>query len=172
MFEKIKKQPVLQIVLLALLIIIVISVFTPREGRLTAGINVGGHVGSLRGGFNLETYGNQGTLALFHADWCGHCKRLMPEFSKFESSYNGPANIQKINEASNKQMCQQHGVQGFPTIRYYPNGMSDVKSYRDYEGPRTASGLESFMQGIQGSQGVQGVQNQMPDNAQMLNASN
>ena len=55
MFEKIKKQPVLQIVLLALLIIIVISVFTPREGRLTAGISVGGHVGSLRGGFNLET---------------------------------------------------------------------------------------------------------------------
>ena len=60
----------------------------------------------------------------------------------------------------------------FPTIRYYPNGMSDTKNYRDYEGPRTASGLESFMQGMQGSQGVQGVQNQMPDNAQMLNASN
>ena len=166
MFEKIKKQPVLQIVLLALLIIIVISVFTPREGRLTAGISVGGHVGSLRGGFNLETYGNQGTLALFHADWCGHCKRLMPEFSSFESSYNGPSTIQKINEAENKQLCQQHGVQGFPTIRYYPNGMSDVNNYKDYEGPRTASGLESFMQG------VQGVQNQMPDNAQMLNASN
>lgn len=166
MFEIIKNQPVLQIVLLALLIIIVISIFTPREGRLTTGINVGGHVGSLRGGFNLETYGNQGTLALFHADWCGYCKRLMPEFSRFESSYNGPANIQKINEASNKQMCQQHGIQGFPTIRYYPNGMSDINNYKDYEGPRTASGLESFMQGMQG------VQNQMPDNAQMLNASN
>ena len=90
----------------------------------------------------------------------------MPEFNRFESSYSGPATIQKINEAENKQMCQQHGVQGFPTIRYYPNGMSDTKNYRDYEGPRTASGLESFMQG------VQGVQNQMPDNGQMLNASN
>ena len=162
MFEKIKKQPVLQIVLLALLIIIVISVFTPREGRLTAGISVGGHVGSLRGGFNLETYGNQGTLALFHADWCGHCKRLMPEFTNFESNYNGPMSIKKVNEAQDKELIQQHGVQGFPTIRFYPNGMDDTQNYQDYEGPRTADGLHSFMHSVQGTQA------QMPDNAQNL----
>ena len=104
MFEKIRKQPILQIVLLALVIIIIIAVFTPRGGRLTAGLNVNAHVGSLKGGFNFETFGNKGTLALFHADWCGHCKRLMPEFENFEQSYNGPMSIMKVNEAQDKEM--------------------------------------------------------------------
>lgn len=165
MLDKIRKNPVLQIVLIALVIIIIIAVFTPRGGRLSAGLNVKGHVGSLRGGFGLETFGNSnnGTLALFHADWCGHCKRLMPEFNRFESSYQGPINVKKINEGENKELAQQHGIQGYPTIRYYPNGMNDNKNFRDYEGPRTAQGLNSF---------VSGVVNNMPDNAQRVNASN
>jgi protein disulfide-isomerase A6 len=166
MFEKIRKQPILQIVLLALVIVIIIAVFTPRGGRLTAGLNVNAHVGSLKGGFNFETFGNKGTLALFHADWCGHCKRLMPEFENFEQSYNGPMSIMKVNEAQDKELVQKHGVQGFPTIRYYPNGMDDAQNFQDYGGPRTASGLNSFMQSVQGTPA------QMPDNAQMLNASN
>lgn len=74
MFDKVKKNPVLQIVLLALVIVIVIAVFTPRSCRFSVGLSAKGHVGSLRGGFNLETIqgGNNGTLALFHTDWCGH----------------------------------------------------------------------------------------------------
>jgi|694.fasta_scaffold138478_6 thiol-disulfide isomerase/thioredoxin len=158
MFDKIRKNPVLQIVLLALVIIIIISVFTPRGGRFSAGVSAKGHVGSLRGGFGLETFenDNKGTLVLFHADWCGHCKRLMPEFQNFESNYQGPVNIVKYNESQDKELIQQHNVQGYPTIRYYPNGLDDVQNYSDYEGPRTTDGLNNF---------VSGVLNKMPDNA-------
>ena len=165
MFDKVKKNPVLQIVLLALVIVIIIAVFTPRGGRFSAGLSAKGHVGSLRGGFNLETFqgDNKGTLALFHADWCGHCKRFMPEFNKFKSGYNGPVNVVAYNEGQNKDMMQQHGVQGYPTIRYYPNGLTDTQNFMDYEGPRTAQGLEGF---------VTGVTNKMPDNAQPVDQSN
>ena len=53
MFEDIRKNPIMMIIVICLIIIIVISVFTPRKNRLTAGLNVGGHIGSLKGDFNL-----------------------------------------------------------------------------------------------------------------------
>jgi len=74
-----------------------------------------------------------------------------------------PVTVSAYNEGQNKDMMQQHGVQGYPTIRYYPNGLGDVQNFMDYEGPRTAQGLESF---------VSGVVNKMPDNAQPVNQSN
>ena len=76
MFQKIRKNPILQIVLIALAIIIVVAVFTPRGNSLTAGLRVNANVGRLQGGFNLEAMTNAGDLVLYHADWCGHCQRL------------------------------------------------------------------------------------------------
>ena len=166
MFDKIKKNPILQIVLIALAIIIVVAVFTPRGNSLTAGLRVNANVGRLQGGFNLEAMTNAGDLVLYHADWCGHCQRLMPEWDRFQANYNGPVNVKKVNADHEKELVQKHGVQGFPTIRHYPNGIADAGNHQAYEGPRTADGLNQFVNQ------VHGVQNQMPDRAQDVNQSN
>ena len=47
MFEDLRKKPLMIILTCALLVIIIIAVFTPRKNRLTAGLNLGGHIGSL-----------------------------------------------------------------------------------------------------------------------------
>ena len=60
MLERFKKlQPIYQILMVAMVIIIIIAVFSPRgNSRLSAGLNVAGHVGGLRGGFNVEAFKN------------------------------------------------------------------------------------------------------------------
>jgi len=162
MFEKIKKSRTMQIVLIVLSVVILISIFTPRGNNpvLTAGLKVDARLGSLRGGINLETFeSNSASLVLFHAPWCGHCKRLMPEFNKFKDSYKGNVKIAAVDCDANKEVAEKHNIQGFPTIRYYEKGTSLPSKFVEFSGPRTASGLNDFINK------VHGVIAQAPDNA-------
>ena len=162
MFENFKKNPVLLVILLALCIIIIVAVFTPRGGKnhLSAGLKFGGHVGSLRGNFNIETFeSSTPSLVLYYAPWCGHCKKLMPEFQQFQQSYDGPVTIKAVDCDANKELAQKHNIQGFPTIRYYAHGTNQPNEYVEYSGPRNATGLHEFMNK------VSGVVAKAPDNA-------
>merc|ERR1740127_150769 len=46
-----------------------------------------------------------------------------------------------------KDLCEKHGVQGFPTIKY-----GDPDDLKDYEGGRDYEGLKSFAEGNLGPQ--------------------
>lgn len=82
---------------------------------------------------------------MFYADWCGHCQRTKPHFEQTMKKYNGPVKIKMLNaeDPSNKNIVEQQKVKGFPTIRYYPNGLGDL--YEDYEGDRSAEDFENFL---------------------------
>ena len=57
-------------------------------------------------------------------------------------------------------MAQKHGIKGFPTLRFFPNGMDDASNFKEYTGDRTLAGLTNYM-----NQNVQGTQAVAPDNA-------
>jgi thiol-disulfide isomerase/thioredoxin len=64
----------------------------------------------------------QYVIALFHADWCGHCKRFIPIFdeaSKFV--FVNKFKFLKINSNS-KKATDAFGVDRFPTIKVFING--------------------------------------------------
>lgn len=89
----------------------------------------------------------KGLLVLFFAHWCGHCNSLRPTWDQFVQQYNGANGIQiaEVNADEDKQLCDFHGVQGFPTIKYLPNGLNDKQSV-DYNGDRSIQDLANFMQ--------------------------
>lgn len=67
----------------------------------------------------------------FYAPWCGHCKKLKPEWDKLNMDN---VDIAEVDCTVDKELCEEHNIKGFPTIKYgHPEDLQDYKGGRDYE---------------------------------------
>ncbi|XP_057490551.1 protein disulfide-isomerase-like [Actinidia eriantha] len=95
-----------------------------------------------------ETVGKHDFIVVeFYAPWCGHCKKLAPEYEKAAavlSSHDPPVILAKVdaNEEKNKELASEFEVKGFPTIKILRNG---GKNIQDYKGPRDADGIVTYL---------------------------
>jgi len=93
---------------------------------------------------NFETVisENEVVLVEFYAPWCGHCKKLEPEYEKAATELKGIASIAKINadEETNRPISGQYGIRGFPTLKLFRKGTPT-----DYTGDRSAQAIVAFM---------------------------
>lgn len=87
----------------------------------------------------------ENTLVMFYAPWCGHCKRLKPEFAQAAELLRDddpPVNLAKVDcTEGGKETCNKFSVSGYPTLKIFKNG--EVSS--DYNGPREAIGIAKYM---------------------------
>lgn len=77
----------------------------------------------------------------FFAPWCGHCKKLAPEWKKAANQLKGKVKLGHVDCDSEKSLMSKFNVQGFPTILVFG---TDKDSPIPYEGARTAGAIESF----------------------------
>uniref|UniRef100_A0A6M2DV45 Protein disulfide-isomerase n=1 Tax=Xenopsylla cheopis TaxID=163159 RepID=A0A6M2DV45_XENCH len=84
-------------------------------------------------------------LVMFYAPWCGHCKRLKPEFAKAAETLQGdetPIALAKVDcTEGGKETCGKFSVSGYPTLKIFRNG----ELSQDYNGPREAGGIVKYM---------------------------
>mmetsp|Transcript_37125 Transcript_37125/g.41494 ORF Transcript_37125/g.41494 Transcript_37125/m.41494 type:complete len:220 (+) Transcript_37125:81-740(+) len=92
--------------------------------------------------FDSETAGKVVLLKMF-APWCGHCKKMKPDWDKLMDEYKGSktqliADVDCTTEG--KPICDSNGVKGFPSIKH-----GDPNDLQDYNGARTYEGLKKFI---------------------------
>jgi len=82
-------------------------------------------------------------LVEFYAPWCGHCKSLEPEYEKAATALKAQGiSIAKVDATQEEELASKSGIQGFPTLKVFKNGVY----IQDYKGPRTAEGIISFLE--------------------------
>ncbi|GAA6093085.1 protein disulfide-isomerase A3 [Tachysurus ichikawai] len=80
-------------------------------------------------------------LVEFFAPWCGHCKRLAPEYEAAATRLKGVVPLVKVDCTANSNVCSKYGVSGYPTLKIFRNGEESGA----YDGPRTADGIVSHL---------------------------
>ena len=72
---------------------------------------------------------------IFYANWCGHCKDAMPEFTK-ATQVNNKIQMIESNAPGSKELMQKYKVNAFPTIM--------KASGKKFEGSNTSEELNKF----------------------------
>jgi len=94
--------------------------------------------------FQTEVAKHDVMLIEFYAPWCGHCKRLAPEYEKAATKLKNqdpPVPIAKVDCTVETATCGKYGVSGYPTLKIFKNG----EFSKEYDGPRSADGIVSKM---------------------------
>ncbi|XP_058831651.1 protein disulfide-isomerase A3 [Topomyia yanbarensis] len=100
--------------------------------------------------FSIRVAETETTLVMFYAPWCGHCKKLKPEYAKAAELLRGedpPIALAKVDcTEGGKDTCSKFSVSGYPTLKIFKNG----EVSQEYNGPREASGIAKYMKSIVG----------------------
>lgn len=100
--------------------------------------------------FETRVAETETTLVMFYAPWCGHCKKLKPEYAKAAELVRGedpPIALAKVDcTEGGKETCNKFSVSGYPTLKIFKNG----EVSQEYSGPREASGIAKYMKSIVG----------------------
>jgi len=77
-------------------------------------------------------------ITLYHANWCGHCKRFKPTWDALKDVFTkNNVDYEEYEDSKNEDVIENAGVEGFPTIR-----ITDEKGDEyDYNGERSAEGI-------------------------------
>jgi thiol-disulfide isomerase/thioredoxin len=89
------------------------------------------------------------TFYIIKAEWCGHCKKAMPEFKKLVDASplslgsGEKVEIKMLDGDSDKEAIDAMGykVRGFPTMVLKKGG-----SFTEYPGERTEEGVKAFLE--------------------------
>ena len=91
--------------------------------------------------WETETAGKT-VLIKFFAPWCGHCKKMKPDWDKLMDAFAGSASALVADvdcTTEGKPLCDANGVKGFPSIKW-----GDPAALEDYKGGRDFSTLKKF----------------------------
>ncbi len=82
-------------------------------------------------------------LVKFFAPWCGHCKKIAPEYKKAATvvkDYDTPIYLAEVDATIHKDLQSRFDVKGFPTIKFFIGGEPI-----EYKGGRDEAGIIQWL---------------------------
>lgn len=95
--------------------------------------------------FDQHLKDNKQTLVEFYAPWCGHCKKLAPEFEKAAGELKGKVSLGKVDATEEKDLASKYNVKGFPTMVWFEDGKE-----AEYDGGRTSETIVEWVKSMTG----------------------
>lgn len=96
--------------------------------------------------FDGHLQANKYTLVEFYAPWCGHCKKLTPEYEKAAVELKGLVSLTKVDATEEKDLASKYNVKGFPTLVWF----EDAKE-TEYDGGRTTETIVEWVKSMTGA---------------------
>jgi protein disulfide-isomerase A6 len=100
--------------------------------------------------FDQIVDGSKAAFVEFFAPWCGHCKKLAPEFEIVGDAFAKISDVAvaKVDCDANKDLGARFGIKGYPTLKFFPKGSTTPE---DYQGGREANDIIEFINKKTGS---------------------
>ncbi|KAJ6240924.1 protein disulfide-isomerase tmx3 [Anaeramoeba flamelloides] len=92
--------------------------------------------------FDFEVDENEKWFIKFYTDWCGHCKKLKPIFSKL-ADRESSINFGSVNCEKQKNLCKKYKIRGYPTLKFFSG-----PQVWDYHGAPTKKNMMEFCEAM------------------------
>lgn len=69
---------------------------------------------------------------------------MAPEWEKAAKELKGKVKLGAVDATAYQSLAQEYGVQGYPTIKFFPSGVKRRNDATDYDGGRTSGDIVNW----------------------------